>query len=633
MGRILEKIFKYGLRLFVFLFPLWFLPLTISPLNINKQMFLAAFVFGLLLLWIIKVFIEGKTRFISNKLNFAILIFLGLSLISAFFSYSKPQSFWGMNFEFDAFFSFVLYGILFFLFANLVKKEEISKIIWVFVLSAEILSLLFIVQLFKPVFPLGAMSSLAIFLAAAVSVVVSRVDNNLAFKKSLINWLLVMLPLAVLFLINYWQAWLMVVIAMGVIVFIKLKNSSARSSDNPLKPVFLPLFILLLAAVFLFIKLPTEKIVNLTPEIVPTYKATLEIAAKTLKSGPKDFIIGSGPGTFIYQYSLYRKTDSNVGDFWQVRFNQGAASAPTFLATLGILGFLSFLFIIALFFWQAIKKNEMDLEILVMGLIFIISLFLFPADIVVLAFVFLVLGLWVSASIKEEKGEEKELFSSQSPQKTFLVMGLCLILIICSIWTVYNFSQKYAAAIIYAKGINLINSENPKLDQGIIEINNAASLDQKDSYFRNLSQAIIFKINEVLNNSGLSDEQKKNALQKLVSDAETTASAAVGVNPTNSQNWLQLGTVYENFASINIGGADELAVSNYQKAFGLDPQNPLIPFNIARVYISAAKKIKTKGEEYKKYLDLALENSQKAISLKNDFLPAYSLMEEIQKMR
>src|SRR4030042_4538298 len=174
MEKAFDNIIKYGLYALVFFLPLWFLPLTISPLNINKQMFLAAFVFLSLILWVVHIFISGKTRFINNKLNFAVIFFIAVVSLSAFFSSSTPQSFWGMNFEYDTLFGFVLYGILFFLFANLVKKEDISKILWSFVFSGVIFSLLFFVQLFKPVFPIdsiGSMSSLAIFLAAVVSVI------------------------------------------------------------------------------------------------------------------------------------------------------------------------------------------------------------------------------------------------------------------------------------------------------------------------------------------------------------------------------------------------------------------------------------------------------------------------------
>lgn len=634
MEKVLDKIIKYGLRLLVFLLPFWFLPLTASPLNANKQIFLAAFVFLLLILWLVKILIEGKMRFVRNKLNLAVLLLFSVVLISALFSFSKSQSFWGMDFEFDALFGFGLYAILFFLFANLPKDEEISKFLWVFVFSAEILSLLFLIQLFRPVFPLGSISSLAVFLAAALAVIVSRLKGDVSFKKRLLNWFTVLPPFLVLFLLNYWSAWLAVIFAMAVIIFAGFKKLSFSSSTtNPLKPLFPPLFVLALAATFIFLKLPIEKIVSLPPEITPTYSATVNIAAETLKSGPKNLIIGSGPATFPYQYSLYRQAASNFGDFWRVRFNQGAAALPTFLATLGVAGVLAFLFIMALFFWQGVKRwkardfDQTNLAIFAAAGCFMLSWFLFPGDIVLMVFAFLLLGLWSAAEAGPGESGAKEFSFNQSPQKAFFLMLFCVLLLVGSVWTLYNVSKKYAGAIIYAQGLNLINAETPKLDEGIIAINKAINLDPKDSYFRNLSQAIIFKISEALNDSELSEEQKKNALQKLVSDAEVTAMNATKINPANSQNWLQQGNVYENFAALNVAGADNLAILNYQKAADLDPKNPQIPFNLGRVYKLMAEKGKSQ------YFDSALEELKKSTELKSDFSAAFSLTQQVLKMK
>jgi Flp pilus assembly protein TadD len=226
-------------------------------------------------------------------------------------------------------------------------------------------------------------------------------------------------------------------------------------------------------------------------------------------------------------------------------------------------------------------------------------------------------------------------------------MLLCLILIVGSGLGIYNISREYAAAIIFTKGFKLINSGSPKLDEGITNINKAATLDKKDSYLRNLSQAFLLKINEILNNQKLTQEQGKAELQRQISSAELSATAATQLNPSNSQNWLQLGNVYENFASISIEGAENLAVLNYQKVAELDPKNPQIPLNIGRVYKSTAEKIKVqisllerdekKDKEainklqklYEENLETAIEEFKKSVELKYNFTPAYYLMAQV----
>jgi len=236
---------------------------------------------------------------------------------------------------------------------------------------------------------------------------------------------------------------------------------------------------------------------------------------------------------------------------------------------------------------------------------------------------------------------------TKTPQKAFLIMLVGTILIVASIIGIYTISQKYLAAINYAQGLELVNAEEPKIDEGIIKINKAAQLDPKDVYFRNLSQVFLLQINAVLNNQEFTQEQKQTLFQQIVSNAEISATAATQVNSANSQNWLQLGSIYENLASVNVEGAGDLAILNYQKAQILDPQNPLIPFNLGRVYKGNTDRIKIsialleqaekKDEEtikklqdsVDKNLTLARQYLQKSIELKADFQPALDLLKQL----
>ena len=211
-------------------------------------------------------------------------------------------------------------------------------------------------------------------------------------------------------------------------------------------------------------------------------------------------------------------------------------------------------------------------------------------------------------------------------------MLLGVFMIAGSVFGFYTVSQKYAGEVIFNQGLSLINNDEPKLDEGIVKIYKAIELDPKDSYFRNLSQAFLFKMSEVANNQELEQEQKQALFQQAVSNAETSINQAITLNPKNSQNWLQSGNIYENFASFGIEGTGEMAVSNYQKAGELDPQNPQIPLNMGRTYKSTAER--SEDEEVKNQnLDSALEQFQKSIELKNNFSVAYYLTAQIYELK
>jgi len=658
---MLDKIIKYGLYLLVFLLPLWFLPWTISPVVINKQMLLAAFAFLLLILWLIKIIVTGKLSLAWGKLSWAIFLLLLVLAVSTAFSSAKIQSLWGMGFEPDTLFSFILYTIVFFLFANLINKESIFQVISAFLASSGVLSLLFLIQIFKPIFPwdfaqstgfnpIGSVQGLAVFLGGAFVILIA-VLNNIKLQRlfKILGGIIGALFFIAIFLVNFWAVWLGIAFGLAIIIFSMLKNLSTRTSPataaNPLKPLLLPLLIFVLALVFIFIKLPVGNVVSLPSEISPTYQATFDISTKTLAESPKNMILGSGPATFDYQYSLHRGIGPNLTDFWQIRFSQGAAVLPTFLATFGILGILAILLMLVIFFWQGFtrlsfaKQKFGEFAAFVGGFYFLILWFLYSANFSLLFAAFLMIGLWTTVATPK-----REFLFTQSPQKAFFLMLICIILIVGSIFGLYNIGQKYAGAVIYAKGLSLINAEEPKLDEGIVAIGKAATLDGKDVYYRNLSQVFLFKINEVLNDQELAQEQKQKLLQQIVSNAELSANNAVSVNPKNSQNWVQLGNVYENLASVGVEGTVDLAVLNYQKAAELAPQNPQIPLNIGRVYKTELERLKVQlavleaskdvdqaeieqsKKAYSQNFDLSIEYFKKSIELKPNFSVAYYLV-------
>jgi len=618
MEKILDKLIKYFLYLLVFLFPLWFLPWTNFPVVLNKQILLSVFVFLLVILWMVKIIISGKVNLSWGKLPLAIIPLLVILAISTAFSSSRIQSFWGMNFEPDTLFSFILYILFFFLLANLINESGARNLISVFLLSSGILALLFLIQTFRPIFPwdfaktpgfnpVGSAQALAVFLGGTFVILVALISDKIISKKTfqgLVGLLGVLLFIPILF-INFWVAWLGIVFGLTIIIFGVLKKLSRN--------LILPLIILTISLVFLFLKLPLPNILNIPAEVNPSYQATLDISAKTLKESPKNLILGSGPSTFGYHYSLYRSADLNLTDFWQIRFHQGAAVLPTFLTTLGILGVLAILLTMAIFFWQGLGTIS---PAFIGGFYFLISWFFYSSFPALFFASFLMMGLWQASF-----SSPKEFFFIQFPRKALAIMLGAVLLMVGSVIGLYTISQKYAGAVIYAQGLNLIRAEEPKLDEGIIKINKATTLDRKDIYFRNLSQAFLLKINEVLANQELSPEERQAELQRNISNAEISANNAVLINPKDSLNWLQLGLIYENFITFNIKGVEELAITNYQKAQELDPQNPQIPFNIGRVYFATGQ------------LDKAKEALQKSIKLKGDFQPALNLIQQIEAPR
>jgi len=431
MEQVLNKIIRYSLYLLVFLLPLWFLPFTVLPVIINKQMLLAVFVFLLFILWMLKIMIEGKLNFAWGKITKSLILLFIILGISTAISSSKIQSFWGMSFEPDTLFSFILYLLVFFLFANLISENQLSSAVISFLASSGILSLFFLIQAFwKPLFPwdftqgagfnpVGSVQSLGVFLGGSFVILMALVTGNSAFlqrinQRRISGIILGILLFISIFIINQWVVWLGIALGMVIILWGMLKSIS------DMRKFILPLFILALSLTFLIIRLPTGNIITLPSEISPTYKATFDIALKTLKENPKNLILGSGPSTFVYQYGLHRGVGPNLTNFWQVRFDQGANAFLTFLTTSGILGTLAILLLISIFLYQGFKKLISDnqridqreisgtqLAVFVGGLYYLICGFLYPINLSLLFVVFVILGLWEAISVNQRIVQRK----------------------------------------------------------------------------------------------------------------------------------------------------------------------------------------------------------------------------------
>lgn len=226
-------------------------------------------------------------------------------------------------------------------------------------------------------------------------------------------------------------------------------------------------------------------------------------------------------------------------------------------------------------------------------------------------------------------------------------MTACVLLVAGMFIGFYTICQKYIAALNYAQAFDLFEEEKVNLDEVIIKLEKAAELDEKDIYFRDLSQTFLLKANEVLGNRELSQEQIQEALQQYISKAELSGTLATEINPQDSRNWLQLGNIYENLISL-IEGVDQLALLSYEKAGELDPQNPEIPLSLGRIYKARADILQVQiatlnqsEEENKQAIieelqdllnrsqQLALDEIKKSIDLKPDFSPAYLTLAQV----
>lgn len=619
---IWKKIAKTCLYLLIFLTPLFFLPLTVAPVEINKQFLAAVLVLIALLCYLIESLNSRKIIYPRSLLSLSVLILLVVAGASALLSSTPTFSIFGNFMQPDVFFNFFIGGAIFFLTAVLFEKKDLPRIGFWLLVSLSLTAVFGLFQIFGKFILswdfakqnnfnlVGSVLNWGILavLGFVIAIAVLLKDGNPRRKKIILTSAALLFLFCALIL-NYQLLWLVLVLTLFILTVFRLADK---------KSIVLPLIFAVVGLFLIFVNPQTPIIANLATEARPSLLTTLTIAKEVLKDWR--VFLGSGPGTFGYNFSHFRPAVLNQTDFWAVRFNQGFSFLATILSTVGILGFLAVVLMIFAFSRESWRSGQSPnfLAIIAAVSFLLLNWFFFPVFSSQLVFVFLGLGL---LSVERCREFEMEFYSENRAKnaRAFLTFLAAIVLFSFVLFLLYSTSQKYAAAIYYEKGLWRSNS----IEQSLTRLEKAAGLNAiADWYWRDLSQVYLLRSSELLRIS-----EKQAEAQNNITAAINAGRRAAELNPGDSLNWSNLGNIYEKL--IPIAQADVFAEENYRQATITEPQNPQNPVDLARALIIAADQVssdKAVAAEKLSQAKAALENS---LALKSDYAPAHFLMVQV----
>ena len=639
-SKILERVSKLSIYLLVFLLPLFFLPWTANVLDFNKQALLIFLVFLSFLSWLLRSIIEGKISLNFSLFNLPVILFLViLGIVTAFSSY-QYGSFWGLPLDIaSSFLTIFGFLLLYFLISNIFQeRKEIFGLFLTLISSGFLVALFGISQIFgKFIFPLdfakftsfntiGTVNSLGIFLAALLPLVLV-----LTFiTRRIIKFLLFAFGLAILFLlfiVNFWVAWVSLLIGSIVLLIFGIIQ---RQISN-ISWIILPMVLLVISLLFGIFRIPITGLPAVPLEVSPSFSATFNIAVQTLKDHDpsatifKSLLLGSGPGTFSYDYSKFKSEALNQTVFWAVRFSSGASDILDKLITTGILGLISFLGILGAFCWVGFKavlltippaesktsggsdfRGILSLGIFASWFSIVIGQFLYPANLS-LSFLFWV---FTASLIALNTDRVKTWDLRPSSLSTIGVTFIFIFVLILGASLSFLSGQRYLAEIRYLQGLEAVQKGDNQMALDYLLRAISQSGGKQDNYWRDLSQTYLFRINEELQRKDVSQEEIAGIISPFLANAIGSAKAATDVAPKNVANWAVRGFVYRNLINL-IKGTDEWAIKAYQEAISLEPANPYLYTELGRVYLA------------KDDLEAAREQFQKALTLKSDYAPAH----------
>lgn len=657
----LEWIIRYCLYACIALIPLWLMSGSVESLELHKQTFLIVCVMIALIAWLAKAIYEKNITLKKSWLHIVVAMFGICYFFISLFSQDRYTSLAGnfgqMQWAFISIAAFVIFYVL--IVNTITNTTRLYDAVLVFVGFSFFVGAYGLLQLFG-VYPLawlsnataqanfntiGSFNALAVYMAIPlmlcasltvlgckdVGCILGRGTKRSTAAQGLV-WTVLTLSALVLVIVNYWVAWMLILVGTALLVgitYIRTKKIGHPTS------IIVPSILGVLSICLLLWNPPFH--IDVPGEILPSPSHSWDIARQTIQSHP---FFGSGPGTWIYDYAKYRSSAANVTPYWQMRFDKGHDSFLSLLAMLGIVGTSLWLIVIGSGIVKSVhhllREKDDDMwqayvTVFIGWILSVITAFVYNYTFSQ-HFVFWFLLALLAALLS--KGE----ICINGKKSAAVTTALSVILVIVSV-CVFSLGwlagqrlvadTKYATSMMnYAAGKDISDS--------IVSLKQAITLNPyNDAYYRALAQANLILLSKEL--QAKPTQEKTPLINSLVSDAVSSAKKATEVLAANVDNWSQLATTYQAIASFT-RGADELAIKSYQDALEREPNNPTFYNEIGKLYVlrsdafrtllssNDAKTKKSAEIDMNAELDKAAVALNQSIQIKPDFAQAhYSL--------
>lgn len=639
-SNILDRISFVSLSLVVILLPVFFLPLTRIPVETSKGLLLVVGLAVSVMFWAVARFSDGRISFPRSPILLAGVGVLLVIFLSALFSSSQAVSMFGTIFDLGTFW-FMFAAVLLMVVSSLMVRDGRTAQTFLFgvIISSTVVM---VFQIFRFMFPemlslgvlggkidnlVGSWNSLGILagFSCLTSLFVIEFFSITRMAKVVFS-LFILVSLFTIAAVNYTLVWKLVGI-FALLIFVYKISSLGRAPQEEGKDRFPAFsFAVVMIALLFFMSgqfigsyLP-NKLSLINAEVSPSLSSTFEVTKEALK---KDPLLGTGPNRFSELWAMYRPTSINNSIFWNVSFNSGSGVLPTFLATTGYLGVLSWFLFIFVFLSAGVKlilsgiRQNMHRE---MVALFILALYLFLAAFfysvgpVSFLFAFAFTGMFVGLMSNRENGEISVSFMNEQKKSFFFVLCLVVVMVISAAMA-FKYVERFASVSYFGSAV-----QSESISEAESSIVKALSLHSNDLYMRTYTQVYLLKLNSLLNKeaNALSEEDKAD-IQSSFTQALSGALGATTYNKSNYLNFQTLGNVYSTAGALGVKDAFTKAVEAYQTAETLNPQNPSTPLSIARAYFADGK--------LKEAKDLA----NKALTLKGNYIDALIMLSQIAR--
>jgi hypothetical protein len=146
---VLDNAIRKLIYLLVVLVPIWFLPFTISAIELNKQALIVLLTVITLILWLIKMINKGEIEWRGNIMNILVAVFALVYIAATVFSLRPYTSLVGMGGEASSSLMSVLslVAIYFLIISNFKGVKDVLGLIFAFIVSSAIVTIFGLLQM------------------------------------------------------------------------------------------------------------------------------------------------------------------------------------------------------------------------------------------------------------------------------------------------------------------------------------------------------------------------------------------------------------------------------------------------------------------------------------------------------
>lgn len=659
--KIIDTLLNYVPVLLSFLIPVWFLPITVEFFEFNKLTLLVTATVLMLILWAAKIAITRQVIIAKSKVDWGILAFSLVLILSTVFSVHKTTSIFGSTGRwYPGLFGVLALVVYYYITASNLTAANVKKIVFGLLAGATLSSLVSLLAYYNiflgsasflatPAFSLTG-STLTAMLLAIVAVVAALglipTTNNIIVKTSMVLATLIN-AYFVLAIHDYAFIGLLVVAVAILVMYTGVKRVKENVVHYSVAAAGL-----VLSAVILFVPLFTDITTNKNfprPVTLPVGQSWL-IASSTIREMP---LLGSGPSTFYLKFPQFRTLGMNYTDFWTFRFDKPFNEFFNILTTMGILGFLAYgLFSVKVvkLGWDTLDKEESNFlaiaqtSMVVMVLANLVTYSTVVSDFLLFTFIAAVVA--IKANVGQNNSYEDQSVASltnwtqvaggrnAAKQEYLHLIAITPVLGLAAVGAFLNY-KAYAGEFYMRSALNKAVSNDATSAYNFM-VKAIQENPQMESYHNTFAQTNLALANALAGKQNLSDSEKQ-SVQQLIAQAIRSATVSTErVNPASVGAWEVRGGIYKSIMAI-AKDANDFAINSYTQAIRLDGTNPLLRLQLGGVYYANGKYLEA-ANLFKNSVDLKNDyangwyNLAQALVQLKDYKNAQVALETVQKL-